>query len=638
MPRLVTAGPPKKKVQKRGAAYLAALSVGALGVMYGDIGTSPLYALRESFAAAGDLAVTRETAFGVASLMFWAMTFIVTIKYLLVVMRADNDGEGGILALTALISPTSQSHHGRVRWMLVALGLFGTALLYGDGMITPAISVLAAVEGFEVVTPAFEPYVVPLAVVILIILFSVQRRGTAAIGSVFGPVMIGWFGVLAALGIGQILSHPSVVFALSPTWAIDFVRADPGSAFLSLGAVFLVVTGSEALYADMGHFGRSPIRIGWFALVFPALTLNYLGQAALITEDPSAIDNPFFRMAPGWALVPLVVLATLATVIASQALITGAYSLTMQAVQLGYLPRVHVDHTSPREIGQVYLPSVNRVLMVACVGLVIAFRSSTNLAAAYGVAVTATMLITTALLYSVMRHRWGWNPLLAAAITTVFAVVDLAFFSANILKIAAGGWFPLAVGVAVFALMTTWRRGRELLDAKVQGSGLSIERFIESISAHPQERVAGTAVFMVRRPGTTPPALLANLRSNEVLHETVALVSVRTADVPVVPPARRHTVHDLGEGFVQIVLIYGFTEEADVPVALANIVDPDFGFDLSDATFFLGKESIIVTDEPGMARWRERLFGFMQRNATSAAMYFRLPADQVLEVGTHVEL
>ncbi len=613
------------------------LSVGALGVVYGDIGTSPLYALRESFAAGG-LEVSRQAAFGVASLMFWAMMLIVTVKYLLVVMRADNDGEGGILALTALISPTSQSHSGRVRWVLVALGLFGTALLYGDGMITPAISVLAAIEGFEVVTPAFAPYVVPLAAVILIGLFSIQRRGTASIGSMFGPVMIGWFGVLAVLGVSQIASHPSVISALSPTWAFQFVRSDPAGAFLSLGAIFLVVTGSEALYADMGHFGRSPIRIGWFTLVFPALTLNYLGQAALITEDPTAIDNPFFRMAPSWSLVALVVLATLATVIASQALITGAYSLTMQAVQLGYLPRLHVDHTSPREIGQVYLPTVNWVLMAACVGLVFAFRSSANLAAAYGVAVTATMLITTALLYSVMRNRWGWGPVVSGAVTALFAAVDAAFFSANILKVAAGGWFPLAVGAAAFAVMSTWRRGRELVDTKIMGSGLSIERFIASIAAHPQERVPGTAVYMVRKPGTTPPALLANLRSNEVLHETIVLVSVRTADVPVVPPARRHAVHDLGEGYVQVVLIYGFTEEAHVPEALASIVDPDFGFDLSDAMFFLGKESIIVTDEPGMAPWRERLFRFMQRNATSAAIYFRLPADQVMEVGTYVEL
>lgn len=618
-------------------AYLAVLSVGALGVVFGDIGTSPLYAFRESFAAGG-LEAGREAARGIASLMFWAMTVIVSIKYVGYVMRADNDGEGGILALTSLITPLSHASRPRTRRVLVATGLFGTALLYGDGMITPAISVLSAVEGLEVATPATGPFVVPAAVVILIGLFSIQRRGTASIGAMFGPVMIIWFGLLAALGISQMITEPGVISALNPAVGVEFVTGQPGRAFRALGAVFLVVTGSEALYADMGHFGRQPIRIGWFSLVLPALTLNYLGQAALISRDPSAVDNPFFRMAPTWSLVPLVFIATLATVIASQALITGAYSLTMQAVHLGYLPRVHIDHTSPREIGQVYIASINWVLMVACVGLVVTFRSSANLAAAYGVAVTTTMLITTALLYWVMRYRWEWHPVPVAALTALFAIVDIAFFTANILKIGAGGWFPIVIGILVFTVMTTWRRGREILDDRLEGAHLPIERFIGSISEHPQQRVAGTAVFLIRNAGTTPPALLANLRSNEVLHETVVLVTVRVADTPMVPPARRHTVHELGGSFYQVTLTYGFMEQLSVPKDLSAIVHPAFGFDITDATFFLGKETVMSTDRPGMARWRERLFAVMHRNATSAAQHFGLPIEQVVEVGSQVEL
>ncbi len=596
-----------------------------------------MYALRESFAA-GDLEVTRAAAFGIASLMFWSMMLIVTIKYIIFVMRADNHGEGGILALTALITPISRASRDRTTRWLVAFGLFGTALLYGDGMITPAISVLSAVEGLEIAAPATGPYVVPIAVVILVLLFTVQRRGTGSIGAIFGPVMIVWFTVLALLGLTHIIRLPSVVGALNPLNAIDFFARHPLGAFRSLGAVFLVVTGSEALYADMGHFGRRPIRIGWFLVVLPALTLNYLGQAALVTIDPTAIDNPFFRMAPTWLLMPLVGLATMATVIASQALITGAYSLTMQAVQLGYLPRVEIDHTSPRQVGQVYVGSVNWALMAACVALVIAFQSSANLAAAYGVAVTTTMVITTVLLYRVMRHRWSWSPVVAGALASIFLLVDLAFFSANILKVAAGGWFPLAVGLAVFTIMTTWRSGRLLLVRRLEGTELPIERFIGSIVANPQERVPGTAVFMVARPGMTPPALLANLRSNKVIHETVILTTVRFADAPTVPKARRETVHDLGEGFRQVVLTFGFMEPADVPTALCEIVTPDFGFDITDATFFLGKETVIPTPRPGMAQWRERLFAFMHRNASSAARQFRLPFNQVIEIGSQVEL
>jgi KUP system potassium uptake protein len=624
--------------QRPGARYLAVLSLGALGVVYGDIGTSPLYAMREVFAVSGDLEATRMVVFGVASLMFWAMMLVVTLKYLVFVLRADNHGEGGILALTALITPTSQSRRGRVRWAFVAAGLFGTALLYGDGMITPAISVLAAVEGFEVAIPELEAFVVPIAVVILIGLFSIQRRGTATIGAIFGPVMILWFAVLAALGIHSIAFTPGVMKALSPSYGIDLVTSHPGAAFVALGAIFLVVTGSEALYADMGHFGRHAIRIGWFSLVFPALTLNYLGQAALLTRDPAAVENPFFLLAPSWASVPLVVLATLATVIASQALISGAYSLTMQAVQLGYLPRVHIDHTSPREIGQVYIPSVNWLLMVACVGLVVAFRSSTNLAAAYGFAVTATMLITTALLHRVMRDRWGWSRLAAVSLTSLFAVVDAAFFSANVLKIAAGGWFPLVVGILAFALMSTWRRGRALLDSRVEGRDLSIERFIESISINEVTRVPGTAVFMGKAAGRTPQALLVNLRAAGVLHETVVLVSVSVKDQPVVPQSARATVHELGDGFFQVVLHYGFIEAVDVPKALSQIVSSFFGFDPTEAYYFLGKETVLPTDRPGMPIWGERLFALLHRNAGNPVKYFQLPPSRVMEVGTQIEI
>ncbi len=618
--------------------YMLLTSVGALGVVFGDIGTSPLYAFREAFHAADDLAVTRASVLGILSLMVWALVIVVTVKYLLFVMRADNHGEGGILALTALITPTGRSRRRGARWGLVLVGLFGTALLYGDGIITPAISVLSAVEGFEVATPAFEPCIVPIAAAILVALFAIQHRGTATIGALFGPVMLVWFGVLAALGVYRLVDAPAVLAAVNPGHGARFLAAEPWLAFLALGAVFLVVTGSEALYADMGHFGKGPIRLGWFALVFPALLVHYFGQGALLLDDPSAIDNPFFRMPPDWAVLPLVGLATLATVIASQALITGAYSLTVQATQLGYLPRVGVDHTSPREFGQVYVPAVNWGLMVACVALVFSFGSSSNLAGAYGVAVTSTMVITTALLYVVMRERWGWRRDVALAVTALFLAVDVAFFAANLLKIPNGGWFPLVIGLAVFTIMTTWRRGRELVATRQRRGELSIERFIASIARHPQARVPGTAVYLFPEPGATPPALLANLRHNEVLHETVVLVAVRTEHVPRVQPARRATVHDLGDEFFSVVLNFGFVEEPDVPTALANTVRAGFGFDAADATYFLGKETVLPAAGGGMTRWREHLFGVLHRNAGGAARYFRLPPGRVFEVGAQIEI
>ena len=525
-----------------------------------------------------------------------------------------------------------------VRWALVMVGVFGTALLYGDGMITPAISVLAAVEGLEVATPNLEAYVIPIAVVVLIALFSIQRSGTASIGAVFGPIMIIWFAALGVLGAVQVARQPDVLTAINPSHAVAFAVAQPRLAFLALGAIFLVVTGSEALYADMGHFGKRPIRLGWFTVVLPALMINYFGQGALLISEPSTVDNPFYRMAPEWAVFPLVVLATMATVIASQALISGAYSLTMQAVQLGYLPRVHIDHTSPREIGQVYITTVNYLLMLACVGLVLSFRSSTNLAAAYGVAVTTTMLITTVLLYVVMRQRWRWSRPLAAGLTTVFLVVDLSFFFANIIKVPAGGWFPLLIGVLGFAVMSTWNRGRRLMTTRMRTSELPIERFIASIVEHPQHRVAGTGVYLFGVSGATPPALLTNLRHHEVLHETVILVSVDLVDRPRVHQALRATVHHLGEGFHQIVIHYGFMQEPDVPAALENIVSREFGFDPSDATYFIGRETVLPSELPGMTQWREHLFAFMHRNAASAARFFGLPPAQVVEVGVQVPI
>jgi KUP system potassium uptake protein len=515
--------------KKTGPRYLLVTSLAALGVVFGDIGTSPLYAFRESFAV-GRLEVTDQNVFGILSLIFWSLVAVVAIKYLVFVMRADNHGEGGILALTALAVRPNRPHLRPAARALLILGVFGTALLYGDGVITPAISVLSAVEGIGLVTTALEPFVVPVAAAIVVALFAVQKRGTGQVGVAFGPVMVLWFGVMAVLGAAQVVGQPSVLAAIDPSHAVRFFVSHPASAFLSLGAVFLVVTGSEALYADMGHFGRKPIRLAWFALAFPALTLNYFGQGALLISRPEAIHNPFYAMAPSWALVPLVVLATAAAVIASQALISGAFSLTHQAVQLGFLPRMKIDHTSAREYGQVYIGSVNYALLIACVLTIVAFGSSGALAAAYGIAVTSTMLVTTILLYSVMRLRWRWSRAVAGSVTAVFLFVDLAFFGANVLKIANGGWFPLALGSAVMAAMLSWRVGRRRLVTRLGRGQLPIERFIGSIATHPQPRVAGTGVYLFPEPGVTPPALLANLRNNGVIHETVLLVAVRTAE------------------------------------------------------------------------------------------------------------
>jgi len=609
-----------------------ALALGALGVVFGDIGTSPLYAFREAFEHQ-DLPVDRTNALGLASLAFWALVIIISIKYLALVLRADNNGEGGILALTALVLPKGKA--SRRTAALVILGVFGTALLYGDGLITPAISVLGAVEGFSVASSAFDDYVVPLACLILVALFLVQRRGTGGIGRVFGPVMVVWFAVLGVLGLTQIVQRPGVLRAVNPIYIAHFFGAEPGKAFLALGSIFLVVTGGEALYADMGHFGRRPIATAWYALVLPGLLLCYFGQAALLLRDPGAIENPFYRMAPAWAVVPLAILATMASVIASQALISGAFSLTVQAVQLDYLPRVKVFHTSGAHQGQVYVPLVNWALLVGCVGLVLGFRTSSNLAAAYGIAVTTTMVITSVLFYVVARRRWGWSMAKAILVVTPLLLVDAAFLAANIPKIPEGGWFPLVVAVGLLVQMATWHRGRQLVAASIRRGRPLGDVLSESADV---ARVEGTAVFLFRDPGKAPPALVNNLRHNKVLHENTLIVCVQVTDAPRVDPAQRAEVTDIEAGVHQVLLRFGFMEEPDVPTALQGLAEGGRPFDVDDATYFISRESVFSGDDEGMHPFLEHLFGLLNRGADSAARFFQLPADRVFEVGTRVEI
>ena len=619
--------------------HLYYLALGALGVVYGDIGTSPLYAFRESFHHTYGIPTSADNILGVLSLIFWALILVISVKYIAFVMRADNHGEGGILALTALIGARRRVMiPGTGRWILVMLGLFGTALLYGDGIITPAISVLSAVEGLGVATPLFNPYIVPITVVILVALFMFQSRGTERVGRVFGPVTLVWFAVLAVLGVSWIVRQPSVLAAVNPYYAFEFFWVNGWRGFLVLGSVFLVVTGGEALYADMGHFGREPIRLAWFVLVLPALLLNYFGQGALLLQHPEAVENPFYQMAPSWALIPLVVIATAATVIASQALITGAFSLTMQAVQLGYLPRVPILHTSADEIGQVYIASINWALMIACVALVIAFGSSSNLAAAYGVAVTTTMVVTTILLFRVERMRWRWPMWAALGSTVFFLIIDVAFWGANLIKIPAGGWFPLTIGAGVLIMMTTWRQGRSLVSQRLKAGTRRFEDFVQHLQFDKITRVPGVAIFMYSDPGGTPPALIHNLRHNKVLHERVVLLSIITVEAPRVPLTHRIDLRNLGNGFFRVVLYYGFMETSDVMRDLALTGEHGLPLDLDEVSFFLGSERLLATARPGMAIWREKLFVLMSRNATNAANFFSLPPDRVVELGTLVEL
>jgi KUP system potassium uptake protein len=615
-------------------AGMGALALGALGIVYGDIGTSPLYAFREAFEHQHLDASNPVYAFGVASLAFWALVIIISIKYLSFVMKADNHGEGGILALTAMVMPKG-TLRGRGR-VIVGLGVFGTALLYGDGLITPAISVLSAVEGVKESTSALDSFIIPISVAILAALFLVQKRGTAGIGRVFGPVMMVWFVVLGLLGLGQLLEDASVLKAVNPTYAIDFFAESPMKSFLTLGSIFLVVTGGEALYADMGHFGRRPILWSWYGLVLPGLLLNYFGQASLILNDPEAVERPLFKLAPEWGVLPLVVLATMATVIASQALISGAFSLTVQAVQLDYLPRVKISHTSSSHRGQVYVPLVNWLLMVGCIGLVVTFQSSKALASAYGIAVTSTMLITTLLFHEVLRNRWNWPAWKSMAVCGPLFVVDAAFLGANIPKIPHGGWFPLLVAIVLLAQMTTWRRGRQLVAARIhRGERPIVEVLDEHIDV---ARVAGTAVFMFKDLGKAPPALVNNLKHNKVLHKCTLIVAVETAEVPRVDASERTHITKVEPGVFQILLRFGFMEEPDVVSALSTIQERGFDFDPQQATFFLGHESIVAGKAPGMNHVAEQLFVLLNRGADSAGRFFNLPKDQIFEVGSHVEI
>ncbi len=624
--------------QEPAGRYLYVLALGALGIVYGDIGTSPLYALRESFHAGHGLLPTPANVLGILSLICWSLIIVISVKYLVFIMRADNDGEGGILALTALVSPLVNIKRGGGRWVLLGLGLFGTALLYGDGVITPAISVLSAVEGLEVATPLFEPYVLPITCLILVMLFLAQRVGTGRVGRVFGPIMVVWFVTLTLLGLVQIVRQPSILAALNPAYAVQFASANGLRAFSVLGSVFLVVTGGEALYADMGHFGRKPIRLAWFALVFPALLVNYLGQGALILSRPEASENPFYEMVPSILLYPMVLLATLATVIASQALISGAFSLTAQAVQLGYVPRLDIRHTSRREYGQIYIADINWLLMIGCLGLALTFRSSSNLAAAYGVAVTMTMVITTVLFYFLARDRWRWPLYLVLPLCLSFLLIDAAFLAANILKIPQGGWFPLVVAVAVFILLTTWKRGRALLSERLDAQVEPLSTFMERFAADPPPRVPGTAIFLYRSSLRTPYSLAQNLKTNKVMHERVILLSVKTAEVPRLKRSQRASLTHLGHGIYQVELNFGFMEQPNVPRALHTLWPDGHDIRLEDVTYFVGRETVLADERPGMSGWRERLFAILARNALGASTFYNLPAAQVVEIGTQVAI
>lgn len=622
--------------QPRGR-YLLILSLAALGVVYGDIGTSPLYAIRECFHGPHAIFPSPSNILGVLSLIFWALVIVISIKYLVFVLRADNRGEGGILSLTALATPIRPS--GRTeQFVLIMIGIFGAALLYGDGIITPAISVLGAMEGLTVATPVFSPYVVPITILILVALFLFQSKGTAKVGRVFGPITLIWFAALALLGTAQILRHPEVLSAVNPLHGLNFFVQNGWHGFLTLGSVFLVVTGGEALYADMGHFGTRPIRLAWFTIVLPALLLNYFGQGALLLEDPEAAHNPFYRLAPTWALYPMILLATAAAIIASQAVISGAFSLTMQAVQLGFSPRLKINHTSTREYGQIYIPAVNWALMVGCIAIVIGFRTSSNLAAAYGVAVTSTMVITTILFYVVARNVWRWNRLPAAALAAFFLIIDLAFFGANIIKVAHGGWFPLVLAALVFIVMTTWKKGRRILNERIQSESRPLEEFLQDMARHPPTRVPGTAIFMNGNASRTPPALLHNLEHNKVLHQRVLFLTVKTKQIPFVAQEERAEIESLGNGFHRLKVYYGFMEDPDIPKVLDTISVPEFTYDPKNTTYFLGRETIIASKRPGMAPWREKIFSIISHNATSATAYFALPPDRVVEMGEQIEI
>ncbi|HYI40362.1 MAG TPA: potassium transporter Kup [Allosphingosinicella sp.] len=609
--------------------------LGAIGVVYGDIGTSPLYAMKESFIGPHPLTVDPLHIFGVVSLIFWSLMLVVTAKYVLVAMRADNKGEGGSFALLALIS----RNLGEKRWTagLVVLGVLAAALFYGDAMITPAISVLSAVEGLTLVQASLQKLVVPIAIVILIGLFLIQSRGTAKVGAIFGPVILVYFATLATLGVWNILKHPEILGALSPHWAAVFFAHDPKLAFLAMGSVFLAMTGAEALYADMGHFGRKAIGFSWLTLVYPCLALNYLGQGALLLGTPSAVENPFYLMAPDWARLPLVLIATAATIIASQAVISGAFSVTHQAIQLGFLPRLRTEHTSAKAVGQIYIPAVNWGLLAMVLLLVLGFRESTNLASAYGIAVSGTMIITTIMLAVLIFQVWKWNRLVAALTIGLFAIVDGIFFASNITKVADGGWFPLVVAALIFTLLTTWATGRRLMRQRLEQDALPLDIFIKSAAS--VHRVRGTAVFLSTSADAVPSALLHNLKHNQVLHERVLILNVKVEDVPHVEPASRIEIHGAGSGFHRVILHYGFIDEVDVPADLGRVESCGDKFDMMSTSFFLGRQKLIAAKEqPGMALWRERLFAWMMKNSESAMEFFRLPTNRVVELGSQLRI
>ncbi|MBP9653299.1 MAG: potassium transporter Kup [Rhodocyclaceae bacterium] len=617
----------------------AVLAMAALGVVYGDLGTSPLYALKEAFAGTHPVPYSADNVIGILSLILWALIVVVAVKYVTFIMRADNRGEGGIMALIALALADAKGNPKQERWIMM-IGILGAAMFFGDGMVTPAISVLSAVEGLEVATPVLKPWVIPIALLVLFLLFFVQKRGTARVGALFGPVMLLWFATLAALGVYNLVAHPGVVKALNPLYGLGFIAHNPGIALVAMGAVVLSVTGAEALYADMGHFGRKPIQLAWFGFVLPALMLNYFGQGAVILDDPQAVQNPFYRSAPGWALYPLIALSTLATVIASQSVISGAFSITRQAMQLGFVPRVEVQHTSEKEQGQIYLPAVNWGLMLAVMVLVLGFRSSSNMAAAYGLAVTGDMVITSLLAAVVAAKGWGWGWGRAGALFGCFLAVELLFLVANIEKIPYGGWFPLVVGVVVFTLMTTWKRGRDLLLARLRADALGLRAFIDSLELAPPPTIPGTAVFLTSNPDGVPLALLHNLMHNKVLHERIVVLTVQVHDVPYVPEVDRVEVHPVGGQFWQVLVRYGFKDEPDIPAALAQGRQAGLPFEMMETSFFLGRETLIARAqvESGMAYWRKKLFVAMFRNAGSATAFFKIPSNRVVELGTQVEL
>jgi len=619
--------------------YLARLSLLALGVVYGDIGTSPLYALREAFHGPHAIPLTASSVMGVLSLIVWSLILIVTVKYHVVIIRADNKGEGGVLALMALVNGSRLMRGLAPRRLMIVLGIFGAALLYADGALTPAVSVLSAVEGLEIAAPTLQHWVILLtSLVILVGLFLFQSRGTAGVGAVFGPVMLLWFLTIAVLGVKEILRYPGVVGAVLPTHAIQFFAEDPGRGLLVLGAVFLAVTGGEALYADLGHFGHSAIQLAWFTVPLPALLLNYFGQGALLLTHPETAPNPFYFLAPANALYFLIPLATAAAIIASQAVISGAFSLTRQAVQLGYIPRMEIDHTSSREIGQIYVPSINWMLMVLTIALVFGFQSSSNLAGAYGVALSTLMALTTVMFYVMSREVWGWSLLRAASVSGLFLVVDLTFLVANALKIWHGGWVPLAIAIVLYFMMITWKRGREILSKRMMEKTVPLKLLLADLAAEPPTRVPGTAVFMYGSSDGTPPALVLNLTHNKVLHEKIVFLTIITEDVPHVGEEQRVVVKRSGKGFHSVTARYGFMQDPDIGEVLAACKKSSLDIPLEGTTFFLGRETLIASDRPGMAMWRERLFSFMSRNALRATAFFKIPPNQVFEVGAYVEL